>query len=87
MYFCGTPTVTAVASSSVAVVVIPTPSNVQSVGTYKYTGCYTEATNGRALTSSNLDNYGTMTVNMCASFCGLEYSMFGVEYSGEVSQF
>lgn len=59
------------------------PSHVQAVGSYNWIGCYTEATNSRALKSATLVNYNTMTVEMCASFCGPTYSMFGVEYSGE----
>jgi WSC domain len=65
--------------------VIPTPSIVQTANGYQYKGCYTEATNSRALTAAKYVNYNTMTVEICATFCGPTYSLFGVEWSGEVS--
>jgi len=49
-------------------------------------GCYTEASNSRALSSDASYSYsvGTgMTVEKCAAYCGNKYEMFGVEYSGE----
>ncbi|PMD17835.1 WSC-domain-containing protein [Hyaloscypha hepaticicola] len=61
----------------------PTPSIVQTVLGYEYIGCYTEATNSRALSSATYVNYNTLTVQICASFCGPTYSLFGVEWSGE----
>lgn len=56
------------------------------VGLWNYTGCYTEATTGRALADSKL--YGTtaapMTLETCAKYCmGKGSKMFGVEYSQE----
>jgi hypothetical protein len=58
---------------------------VPPVGGYNYVGCYTEATSGRALNlASKIDK--AMTLQECASYCiGLNYPMFGVEYSTEVS--
>jgi hypothetical protein len=56
------------------------PVHVASVGAYKWAGCYTEATNSRALTGASDINYNTMTVEICAAFCA-SYTMFGVEYS------
>jgi hypothetical protein len=73
-------------SSSLSPTPTPTPSgpsHVKTVGSYIWIGCHTEATNSRALKSGTLINYNTMTVEMCASFCGPTYSMFGVEYGGE----
>jgi hypothetical protein len=56
------------------------PVHVASVGAYKWAGCYTEATNSRALTGASDINYNTMTVEICAAYCA-SYTMFGVEYS------
>ena len=70
-----TTTASSIASSSTG-----GPSHVASVGAYTWAGCYTEATNGRALTGSTDVNYKTMTVEICAAFCA-SYTMFGVEYS------
>ena len=64
---------------------VPTggPSVVQTASGFNYLGCYTEATNGRAL--SGLQNPvagATLTVDSCAAAC-TKYTYFGVEYSGE----
>ena len=59
------------------------PSNVPSAGAFSYFGCYTEATNGRAL--SGLENPvagATLTIEKCAAACS-NYQYFGTEYSGE----
>ncbi|KAK7958461.1 wsc domain-containing protein [Apiospora saccharicola] len=57
------------------------PSVVQQAGTFAYSRCVTEATNGRAL--SGLSYYNdTLTVEMCASICA-GYPMMGVEYGRE----
>jgi len=54
----------------------------QKIGDYDYQGCYTEATNMRALTGATHYDYPAMTLEECADDCaGFEY--FGVEYSGE----
>lgn len=63
-----------------------TPSTPQTFAGYSYAGCYTESTIGRALTSSSSTNYNSMTLNTCATFCK-GYSMWGIEYGGEVSCF
>jgi hypothetical protein len=49
-----------------------------------YAGCYTEATSGRALTGATKTDYSGMTLDVCAAFCR-GFSMWGVEYGGEVS--
>jgi len=56
------------------------PQHVSKVGAYTWAGCYTEATNSRALTGASEINYNTMTVEICAAFCA-SFTMFGVEYS------
>lgn len=59
------------------------PSVVQSAGGFDYLGCYTEATNGRALSGlQNPVGGATLTVDSCAAAC-TKYTYFGVEYSGE----
>jgi len=60
------------------------PVHVASVGAYTWQGCYTEATDGRALSAASLINYDTMTVEICAAFCA-SYTMFGVEYGKYLS--
>ncbi|KAI1084815.1 WSC-domain-containing protein [Whalleya microplaca] len=60
-------------------------------GLYAYLGCYTEGTNGRALSKgtsasskSDSTNNSKMTVELCASYCGTKgYKYMGVEYSQE----
>lgn len=61
------------------------PVVVQTAGLFSYLGCYTEATQGRAL--SGLQNPqgvagATLTVETCAAACKA-YTYMGVEYSGE----
>ncbi|KAG9944983.1 WSC domain-containing protein, partial [Aureobasidium melanogenum] len=57
------------------------PTVVQSVADYSYLGCYTEATNGRAL--AGLSKAGAfISVDACASYCSA-YTYFGVEYGSE----
>lgn len=59
------------------------PSIVQEAGDFDYLGCYTEATNGRALSGlANPVDGATLTVDKCAAACNM-YTYFGVEYSGE----
>ena len=75
-------TVTVTTTSAVST---PTgPITVQTVaGGWSYLGCYTEATNTRAL--NGLQNPGpgsANTVEVCAAAC-IGYSYFGVEYAGE----
>ena len=64
---------------------IPTggPTVVPSAGSFVSIGCYTESTNGRALSGlANPVPGNSLTVEACASACGA-YSIFGVEYGGE----
>ncbi|KAL8699219.1 MAG: hypothetical protein Q9201_006129 [Fulgogasparrea decipioides] len=59
------------------------PTNVPSIGAYSYLGCYTEATNGRALSGKlNPVASATLTNELCAAACQ-GYTYFGTEYSGE----
>jgi hypothetical protein len=57
------------------------PQIKQAIGNWLFQGCYTEATNGRALGKSTLAN-DSMTLESCAAFC-TGSSMFGVEYGRE----
>ena len=61
------------------------PIHVPAVGPYSWIGCYTEATNSRALTGASDINYETMTIQICEAFCSspVQYTYFGVEYAGE----
>ena len=61
---------------------VPTLGNKQTVGAYTFQGCYTEATNTRALSGASFYDYAAMTIEECAADCaGWQY--FGVEYGGE----
>ena len=64
----------------------PTPTGPITVGNftgYGYLGCYSEGTNGRALSGLANPIAGTaVTVPACAAACSA-YTYFGVEYSGE----
>ena len=59
------------------------PATVQKINGWSYTGCYTEGTNGRAL--SGLENPvpgSNNSIEACGAACsGFQY--FGVEYSAE----
>jgi hypothetical protein len=61
------------------------PSSTPTSPTYCSWGCYTEATNIRALSEAALVNYMSMTVEICANFCLVQQGqqLFGVEYGGE----
>ena len=61
------------------------PTTVPSVGSCYFVGCYSEATNSRALIDAHYIDYSAtgMTVEKCAASCGPTYSLFGVEWSGE----
>ncbi|CAG8961013.1 hypothetical protein HYFRA_00002553 [Hymenoscyphus fraxineus] len=72
-------TSTLIPSSVTSVTVAP--SSVPSIGTFKFAGCYTEATKGRALSEKSQSNEH-MTIEICASFCQ-GYAMFGLEYGKE----
>ncbi|KAL2065294.1 hypothetical protein VTL71DRAFT_2963 [Oculimacula yallundae] len=47
-----------------------------------YKGCYTEATNMRALSEKTLYQEYTMTIELCAEFCS-GYAFYGLEYATE----
>lgn len=63
----------------------PTLAHKQTVGLYTFLGCYTEATNIRALSAASFYNYTGMNEEQCASDC-TGYDYFGVEYGGECEQ-
>ncbi|CAK7234763.1 hypothetical protein SBRCBS47491_009059 [Sporothrix bragantina] len=51
------------------------------VGDYVYTGCYSEATAGRALASASY-SVANMTQESCAAYCAQNsFTLFGVEYA------
>ncbi|KAL8670348.1 MAG: hypothetical protein Q9168_005106 [Polycauliona sp. 1 TL-2023] len=59
------------------------PSNAASIGAWSYLGCYTEGTNGRALSGKlNPVAGATLTNELCAAAC-TGFTYFGSEYSGE----
>ncbi|KAI9776670.1 MAG: hypothetical protein M1835_005454, partial [Candelina submexicana] len=57
------------------------PAIVQTIGAYTFQGCYSEATNTRALSDKYLGS-ATMTLDLCATTCA-GYTYFGVEYGQE----
>lgn len=59
----------------------PTPGTPDTAGEFYYSGCYTEATSGRALTG-RATNSPAMSLGFCASFCS-GYQYFGAEYGTE----
>jgi hypothetical protein len=62
------------------------PQTNTGPGNWTFSGCYTEGTNGRALTNGVTTTGGTgaMTVALCLSACKTAgYPLAGVEYSGE----
>ena len=68
-----------VASPSNSVPAPSSPSIPAAVGSFNYVSCYTEATNGRALTGFVLaDN--SISLDTCASNC-TDFRYFGVEYA------
>ena len=63
------------------------PITVGNFGLWTYAGCYSEATNNRAL--SDLENpipAANVSVQACGAACAA-YLHFGVEYSGECTKF
>ena len=63
------------------------PFTVGNFGSWIYAGCYSEATNNRAL--SDLQNpipAANVSVEACGAACAA-YLHFGVEYSGECMHF
>ncbi|TVY38355.1 WSC domain-containing protein [Lachnellula occidentalis] len=63
----------------------PTPTSgpqiKQMIGNWAFQGCWTEATNARALAGTAYAN-DSMTLESCASFC-TGFKLFGVEYGRE----
>ncbi|KAL8924101.1 MAG: hypothetical protein Q9208_004238 [Pyrenodesmia sp. 3 TL-2023] len=57
------------------------PSVLQTIGAYKYSGCYTEGVGGRALADKQTAS-DEMTVATCSTFCS-DYNFFGIEYRSE----
>lgn len=84
MYKLNSTSITTGTASPTATPTAPAgPTIKNSVGTWSYYGCYTEGTNGRAL--SGLQNPiagATLTLEKCAAAC-IGYTYFGTEYSGE----
>ena len=59
------------------------PQTLKTVGNYKYLGCYSEGTNGRALSSDQPPTpNGGFTLELCMAACQ-GYKYFGVEYANE----
>lgn len=73
------------ASTSTSSSIYSGPTIVPSVGSCYFVGCYSEATNSRALIDAHSIDYSAtgMTVEKCAAFCDPTYSLFGLEWSGE----
>jgi WSC domain len=72
---------TTISVSSSAPAATTGPQIKQNIGSWSFQGCWTEATNGRALSSSAYAA-DSMTLESCASFCS-DFSMFAVEYGRE----
>jgi WSC domain len=62
-----------------------TPSNPETIGTYKFQGCYSEpTTGGRALPSYSFVNATAMSAEFCVGGCSAKgYSYAGAEYAKE----
>lgn len=75
-----TPTGTATSSSSTSSAV-PTPTGIPTG--WKYAGCYSEGTGGRALTQQQAGGAAN-TIESCINTCvGLGYTVAGLEYSSQ----
>ncbi|KAI4174701.1 MAG: hypothetical protein LQ343_002072 [Gyalolechia ehrenbergii] len=72
---------TATSSSASSTQTPGLPVAVPSAGGFAYQGCYTEATNGRALGDATTA-YDGMTVEKCAAFCS-SYTYMALEYMSE----
>ncbi|GAB7357018.1 hypothetical protein MBLNU459_g7845t2 [Dothideomycetes sp. NU459] len=85
MYSLGnaTTTTSTTTSSSTSSATTSGPVTVQTVGVYSYIGCYSEATNERALSDKTpaIPSTGG-SVDYCAAQCE-GYHYFGVEYANE----
>lgn len=70
-------------SASANITRIIDPVTVGSFGTWIYQGCYSEATNARALSQLQMPiPAANVTVQACAAACS-GYTYFGVEYSSQ----
>jgi hypothetical protein len=69
-------------STSTGPTASPTLGEKAVVNGWTFQGCYTEATNQRALSLASFYDYTAMTLEECASDCA-GYAYFGVEYGGE----
>lgn len=59
------------------------PKTVQNVGSYTSQGCYSEGTNGRALSALQPKTpVGGFTIESCAAACGA-YQIFGMEFANQ----
>ena len=59
------------------------PGTVQTVGNYNYVGCYSEATNGRALAGKTpAAPINGFTIELCQAACQ-GYQYFGMEFGNE----
>lgn len=68
--------------SSSSATATPTLGIKQTVGAYSFQGCWTEATNVRALSGASFYDYDAMTLEECSIDCA-GWNYFGVEYGGE----
>jgi hypothetical protein len=68
-------------TSSSSATASPTIGIKETVGAYIFQGCWTEATNIRALSGASYYDYNAMTLEECASDCA-GWNYFGVEYGG-----
>jgi hypothetical protein len=76
---------TLVSAACVFVAVNASPKHLNPKGVppgFTYTGCYTEASQGRALSADSYSN-DNMTVESCAAYCNGNYQYIGVEYARE----
>lgn len=76
-----TPTTSLSSSTTSAVATQPSLGVKQTIGSYNFQGCYTEISNGRALSGASYV-YDTMTLESCAANC-TDFRYFGVEYGRE----
>ena len=59
------------------------PATVNTTGNYNYIGCYSEATNGRALSGKAPPAPANgFTIELCEAAC-VGYTYFGMEYANE----
>jgi hypothetical protein len=60
------------------------PSIPSSVGTYNYTGCFTELVNARAISTYEVTSSTSMTVEFCVDACQAKgYALAGIEYGSQ----